>query len=569
MTLHGQTTGAYGSPFRTQTLAGATLVFYPHEKGSSDTSRWGWTSLDALPDGELGRTTVADDGSYEVDLDLDGRIVVVAAEVKRLTYAPDTDRTAVGLLGTGVITGSEDDSRLAIALPPRAYCDLLRALDLWLVAGHVSDCSSAQTPAAGADVTVFDRDLTQDDTLGTDTTDGSGSFEVFFPRATFRQIPALPPPFDSILPHELIGGPDVYFRVELGGSVLLEEDPAMGRTSGRENRPNCTYVELCVEPPDLPTDAFTVWTSIGTVLVPDSAGLNDFDADGFVDSGKLAFTGLLDFHGDVAQTTSGNPTRYRFQAAEWADLGTAPAYPADYAPLTSAEITSKPYGALFVSTGPGPFDFTTTPLAPNPDADGWIDVSQDPNFFRPSTYPMVQVDTRVLVPAIDTSGGETVGAGGPVPAPQQDRPRKWSLVLEMIDGGSVVNQAPVTVHLNNSAAYARLNLQELLSNDCTPITRSGANVTVHPMFSIGHPYLRTYRIWMQRQGGAIEDITQDDHTAHGLVWTDADGESGTLTHTYGDAAQCSYRVWLSFGRRLTNGYGGPGDGSLLRTFCTP
>ena len=568
MTLHGTTTGRYGSPHRTQTLAGATLVFYPADKGA-DVSRWGWRSIPELPDGEVGRAVVQDDGRYTLDLDHDVRTFLVAAEVARLAYAPDTGTTALGLLGTGVV-GGEAPHTLSIDLPARDYCDLLRALDLWLVAGRASDCGQPVTPAAGAAVTVFDRDLTQDDALGTDVADVGGSFEIFFPRSTFHQVPALPPPFDSILPHELIGGPDIYFQVELGGATLLDEDPSMGRTSGRENRPNCTFVELCVQPPDFPPQTYTLWSRIGEVAVPNSGGLNDFDADGLVDSGKLAFTGAIDFNGQISQMLAGQPVRYRFLFAEWADLGTSPSLLTEYAPLTATHITSAPYGAIYVDASPPPFDYTLTPLAPTPDADGWITVSQHPDFVR-DTDRMIQLDTRTLVPAVDTSDGpSTAGAGDPVSAAQQDRPRKVSFMMQVQAGGiTYQHPVPVVIHLNNSAAYARFDLQELTSNDCIPVAPgSGGGIVVHPMYTVGHPYLNAFTVQIQRQGGALVTALSDDHTAHGPVWTASDGEHDTIAAAYADVQPCSYRAWLHASRRLTTGYGGVGSQSLLRTFCT-
>lgn len=572
--ISGRTTAEYGSPYRHQTLAGATLVFYPQPKVSSEFSRFGWRELGELPSGEIARAAVAEDGTYEADLgDFQGGTLLVALEVEKFAYAPETGKTARGLLGTGVAREGDDGATMDIALAAPSYCELLASLDLWLVAGRATDCAKQPIPAANAEVTAYDRDLTQDDELGTDTTDGAGNFEIFFPGSTFRQIPSLPPPFDSILPHELIGGPDVYFKVEAGGGTLLDEDPSLGRTAGRENRTHCTWVELCVEPPDWSPQDITLWNRIGFHAVPNApgaAGLNDFDADGFVDSGKLAFYKGIDFNGQLSQTYLGQPVSYRFLFAEWSDMTTAPALPADYQPLTSTHITSHPYGAIRVVTGPNPLtDFTLNYLPPTPDAQGWIDVSQHPDFVRPENR-LIRLDTTTLVPAISKSGPSTAGAGDPVPAANQDRPRKFSFMLQ-VRAGAVTYQhpVPVPIHINNSAVYARFDLQQLTSNSCNPIApQPSGDIEVNPMYTVGHPYLSSFSVTLQRQGGTLATLRSDNHGSHSPLWTGLTGEHDTFLATYGDVQPCSYRCWLSFGRRLTNGYGGPGDGPLLRTFCT-
>lgn len=569
--LSGTTSAEYGSPHRKQTLAGATLIFYPLEKPASEFSRWGWRNLEELPQGEIGRATVNEDGSYHAELsDVQSGGLVVVAEVKQLSYAPATGKSALGLLGTGVSRPEGDGLIMDIDLAAPPYCELLAALDLWLVAGRATDCGEQPIAAAGAEVTAFDRDLTQDDELGTDTADLGGNFEIFFPGDTFRQIPSLLPPFDSILPHELIGGPDVYFKVEAGGGTLLEEAPSVGRSAGRENRTHCTWVELCVQPPDWSPQTFTLWNRIGFVEVPNGSGLNDFDADGFVDSGKLAFHGSLDFNGQVSQKLLGQPVSYRFRFAEWSDMITPPSFPADYQPITSAHVTSAPYGAIYVQTGPNPLtDYQLNYLPPNPDGAGWVDVSQHPDFVRPENR-MIQLDSTKLVPVIDKSGPETAGAGALVPAADQDPPRKFSFMME-VRAGAVVYQHPVPVvlHINNSAAFARFDLQQLISNSCNPIApQPGGDIEVNPMYTVGHPYLKSFTIQLQRQGGSLATLRSEDFSSHSSLWTDLNGENDTFLATYGDVQPCSYRCWLHVHRRLTNGYGGPGGQHLLRTFCT-
>jgi hypothetical protein len=579
----GQTTARYASPYRTQTLAGATLVFYFQGENATTAeapSRWGFRRLsgDKLLPNELGRATVASDGSYSAELKgYDGGGLVVVLDVTRFSYAPDTKHHVVGVLGAGAPTllgenRKSANGRLDIDLNSSSYCSILAALDLWLVAGRVSDCGKqASVPLIGGIVAGFDRDVIQDDNLGTSVTDGTGSFEIFFPGSTFRLIPSLPPPFDHIPGFELIGGPDIYFKVSLGSLPLLEEPPTTGRNSDRENRSNCSYTELCVTTPIWTPQSITLWSRIGNYLVPDGGSLHDFDADGFVNAGKLAFYDKLDFNGQVSQTYLGSPVSYRFVYAEWTTLSTAPAYPTDFHPLTT-QITGAPYGDLYNFIGPNPWDYTLTPVAPSPDPiTGWIAVNQDGHFIR-DVSRMVEVDTSMLVPAIDHPGNDTDGAGSPVPAPEQDRPRKFSFVLEVktVANSTPQHGVPVTIHINNSAADLRYDLSELSSVACNPITPSGGSITIHPLYTVGHPYLNSYSISVQRQGGTFVTLRTDSYNTspHTPLWTTAAGESGTFAATYNDVQPCSYRSWMICDRRLTTGYGGVGGQQILRTFCT-
>jgi hypothetical protein len=573
MRLSGTTIARYGSPYRTETLAGATLVFYPHRGETQGASRWGWQRLDNdLPSGEVGRTTVRNDGSYELDLDFRGDGLVVALEVRKFDYAPETGKRAAGILGVGAPRKMENGSVLDVEIASPSYCDLLNMLDLWLVAGRVSDCGHPAVPLVGGNVTAFDRDLTQDDNLGTEPTDAGGNFAIFFPGSVFRRIPALPPPFDAVSPFELFGGPDIYFKVEHGGVNVLDEPSSTGRTPGRENRSNCSYTELCVQAPSWTPQTITLWSYVGNYMVPDGGGLHDFGADGLTASGKYAFTGAPDFIGQVSQrftdgTFPPEPVSFRFVFAEWPTMATAPSYPGDYQPLTGIHIAGAPYGAIYTFIGPNPWDYSLTPVSPTPDGAGWIAVDQSPNFVR-NTGRMIQVNTATLVPGIPHGGPETAGAGAPVPGPDQDRPRKFSFVLEVKTASSSAHSIPVPLHINNSYPYMRYDLQELSSGACNPIPPVAGAITVHPMYTVGHPYLSSYTITLQRQEGTLATLRNEGFGTHGVLWTAPAGESGTFAAVYTDVAPCSYRSWMTSSARLTDGYTVVGGPAILRTFCT-
>lgn len=578
-TLTGNTVARYGNPFHTFSLAGATLIFYQYAGKDVESRRpsWSWKAGDqaAVSWSELGSALVDDDGGYETQLrDYQGGMLMVALQAGGFNYTPDTDKTVFGLLGFATPT-REDASQgfsLDIDLPAASFCDILKALDLWLVSGRVTDCEKKPTPLIGAEVKAFDRDITQDDFLGSGPTDATGSFAIFFQSSAFKAIPVLPPPWDVIPPHELFGGPDVFFHVSSGTTDYLIEPPSQGRTSGRENVPNCSYHELCVQTPTWSPDELTMWTNIGDYIVPDGGGLNDFDADGFTDTGKLAFTGNIDFKGQLAQTFMGQAVSFRFVYAEWADMISAPTYPADYAPLLPANIDlNRKYGSIYTYIGPDPWDFSLTAVKPVPDpVTGWIAVDQSPDFVR-DTGRLIRVLTNSLVPALGTIGDMegTADAGVAVPVgPLRDRPRKFSFVLEIKTASLNAYQAvAVPIHINNSPVYLRYDLTELQSNTCNAITPSGGSITVHPVYTVAHPYLQYYRINLRRQGGTNLVVKDESYTAHGVLWTDSLGEFNTETAVYSDIGKCSYRSHIVADRRLTNGYTGVTHQDVLRTFC--
>lgn len=604
MQLTGSSAVFYGNANHHLTLAGAELYFYAADREpsqgqsrdqSQDQSRssakpqWFWKaeSLSDLGQKPLAVATVAEDGSYNAVLKgYRGGALLIGIKTNGFDDMPRGDRFAEGFIGRAFPQDgdTQDDpvpenidgrisaeAKLDAVVGKADFCSILEVLGLWLVAGRVSDCENDQVPVVGALVEVFDRDITQDDKLGEDHTDGSGSFQVYFDAAAFKQIPSLSPPFDVIVPHELIGGPDVFFTVSVGGLKLLDEPPSKGREAGRENQPRCSYHELCVKAPEITVDDFTLWTYIGDYQVPDTINLHDFDADGFVNNGKLAFFGGIDLIGQLAQTYLGEAVNFRFVFAEWPNMSTAPSYPADYQPLLPGNLVlNKAYGSIIVQTGPSPGDLSVTPVFPAPDpATGWIAVDQSPNFSR-TTGRMVRLNTASLVPSIAGSSAMegTAAAGDLVPLALRDRPRKFSFVLEVETASHSFHQTvPVTIHINNSLAYLHYDLASLQSNACSPISASGGQINLNALYSVAHPYLRQYSINVQRQGGTNLQAKSDSFTSHSSLWTDADGEHGSEAIVYTDIGKCSYRTWINASRRLTNGYGGAGNQNFLRTFC--
>ena len=402
--LRGSTTAQYGNPDHSHTLAGATLVFYrAGERAGGSAVRWGWKPVDegGMRVPELGRALVAQDGSYEAELrePTEGSLLV-ALSVKRFDFTPETGHSAYGLLGVVQPEWSRGDeapgvkaANIDVVVRAPTFADILETLDLWLVAGRVSDCATGQTPLVAGTVTAFDRDISEDDTLGTATTDSTGSFSIFVPSDLFEAASVLPAPHDHVMPHELFGGPDLYFHVSKGASTLLEEAPSLGRGPDRENIGRCSFTTLGIGQLIWAPQSIPLWTHIGELR------LKGADSDGSSGGSELIYTGLIDLGGQLSQTWMGAAVRYRFLFAVWKDPDTAPAWPEDYAPLLAANLDlMAPNGALYAWTGPTPWDFSTSDVLCAPDGEGWISVDLRGGFLR-DTGRLVRLDTATLIPA--------------------------------------------------------------------------------------------------------------------------------------------------------------------------
>ena len=203
-------------------------------------------------------------------------------------------------------------------IPARFWCDIRHRLGAWVICGHVVDCEK-KTPVAGVTVKAFDRDWIQDDPLGTAVTDSSGHFRIDYLAIDFKRTPF---PGINI---ELFGGPDVYFQVESGGSLLLDEPSSRGRDRDRQNIGPCFCVSLCVNQPGQVKHAW--FTHVGdfdinsdidltTGQTSHAAPVGMFDAHG--GPGFAFYDGLsgygLKLIGDVPTThpSGGDPMRYRF-----------------------------------------------------------------------------------------------------------------------------------------------------------------------------------------------------------------------------------------------------------------
>ncbi len=523
---------------------------------------------DELKAQRLGSATVQADGSFSAKLKPHQGSVLVTIEVERFTYAPATGRTARGLLGLAPLAFDPVDDQLAVArlridLPRPAYCALLARLDLWLAAGRVM-ASSPSAGVSGVLVTAFDRDITQDDQLGTAMTDGAGNFEVFFPGEAFRRLPPLGGILGGLTSLELIGGPDLFFHVRAGAAPLLEEPAGVGRTDPRENSSNCSFNVLTVELPTTvnpgPESGPTAWRAIGdyAIVSPTPGGPTDLDADGLTTTGKKAFHRKIKLKGAVFRRyVNGEPIRYRFLVREWANPHLSsggpgappppppgatdpdPAVPSGWQALTAGVSGSYGYVLGYTLSG-GTLTVTSLSLPASPNANGWIEVDQRPLGPGESYVPtgeLCRFNTSVLVPA----GGMTH--------------RKFSVVIQVQTPSVAYQQLPQPLHINNDQVRLSFDLNGLGAG-CDPFTRSAAGtIDINATFRVEHPYLNFYRTYVRRHDGVNQqDLSAGETFSPATpLWLDPPAKTGTATRLGYAVEPCSYEAGIIARARLTTG----------------
>lgn len=424
-------------------------------------------------------------------------------------------------LGTYAPSQARIGWHLKLYIPQSIWCRLKKLVDVWTVAGRVTDCESG---AALGDVTVIARDvdITQADLLGQDVTNSLGIFRIDYMGDAFRQ--------GTIVDVELFGGPDIYFEVkDSGGTTLLAEDPSAGRQIGRCDSGPCKCVKLCVDFPgrDDGDGLPSAWIRVGTAFrIPNSpSSLLDFDANGFAGIPKFVLTGSPAMRGGVPRKTAGgDPIEYRFKVGNT----TAPNNAAALAPAAFTRIVGAGPVAdqnLFVTTELGdlwrvvsfsPFEQETITITAvitdlSADGQGWLDVNKviENRFIEMGRSPldiplfswipngnMMLVNTHALPTVPDVPSG-VAGPGQPVPPGDRLPVEKMSLRFEtrnattlaaLPGSGKVLNSMVVS----NNPVFVKLAIKEHVDNDdfCGVIKGSPPHIS----YTVYHAHLQSANI---------------------------------------------------------------------------
>lgn len=482
-------------------------------------------------------------------------------------------------------------------VPARVWCHIRALFDAWTICGHVTVCDTKQ-PAEGVRVFAFDRDWLQDDPLGSAFTDAAGHFRIDYTGADFRR--------GTFINIELIGGPDVYFRIETAsGDVLLNEPPNEGRAPGRRNIGPCFCVDLCVKQAPVVRHAwftrvgdFNIYSDIdaasGLTTAAQPAGFpNAHGGPGF------GFWGGLKLVGDcpTQHPAGGQPMRYRFLARPSGSAATP-------APITGGQVVATVVGTrpvpwnfgFGVTTqaqeivvagaggylGPLPAPFPTPPPGPppgswgampplilQPDAQGWVTMPPDAT-NQGFSGPLIRLNSAALAP-----GGTppAVGPGNPVTGASQRSGLDFEITYEAEPTTGPASTGPTLgntlgrIHINNWIEDAEFSLTQLNVDACSPITTA-----VDILYTMDHELVLGWGLALSTSAsipggtptlpglGIITDPANQTATTR--------GGNGKIHLDTGTWPECAYAVTFSRQLRLTDGETDDGGRSpMVAIFC--
>jgi hypothetical protein len=481
-------------------------------------------------------------------------------------------------------------------VPPRFWCEIRRRFGAWTICGIVVDCKSG-APIAGVKVRAFDVDWLQDDDLGAGITDFAGKFRIDYLPIDFEQTPLSP-----LINFELIGGPDVYFKVEtLGGIVLLAEPRSQGRTAGRENIGPCFCVRLCTEGGgDGTGNPIPLFTNVGQYHVDPIYG--DFTADGLTTPGNLAFTDTIPLIGLLPNGSAPDALEYHFQWGEYNPAGTilGPVTDMDVTKIAPTIIGQLEYfdwdsvntvwvlrSADYWVNNPG---VAPTVIHRNgmPDisvqlnkpvkAGGWIEVPRENNLspnggglYVGGFVDMVNLDTTKLTfEAFDvTLPAPPLAAGDPMPAAKKSRMHRFKILFEARKVGTIPiisSNARDKIVLSNTQ-YTQLhhpNWAGFTSTDRCVVLIDAAELAVpgggcgkitghvHALFTAYHPFLGSAQVYIEGPTPPpLPAAVNPPISVDGEADSPLGGQDFDLTAN----KDCAYILWIQLTLNLTRGYG--------------
>lgn len=415
-------------------------------------------------------------------------------------------------------------------LPFRYWCAIRARFGAWTICGRLRTCAAPRTPIPGATVKAFDADWWQDDPLGSAVTDSAGHFRIDYTTADFRVTP-----FSPLVNIEFTSGPDVYFKAELGGSTIINETQADGRRPGRENIGHCFCVELCtdrIQPPDPEHIPHWMQVEIFDIHPFPSGSATGFSAEGYAGgaANSYVFGGTVALKGNCPLRNAAAPANaleYRFQIGEWGwssmpdDPNSLPTVaPAGLVPVT--QITTTLVGYVFYTNGLGlpdsaPVNINASDLQPG----GWIRVDNkavtvdmrdgttsvvsvnNSNFLR--TFDLFALNSPAVTsahPAKLPGGLPIAEAGRTLNNNEREPIRRYRLMFEVRDATTLSIVATDTLDsiiLDNSPVIVALDLEELRSNACNPVSAG----QVHILYTVDHPHLRSFGLGISNNSGGV------------------------------------------------------------------
>lgn len=269
--------------------AGSTIRLYRHTPGvnSSDI-------LTVLTDDQIqakaslliAETTVNSNGNFSFRLDRAQKYKGEAFEIdlycatvpyRRPSHTPPKPRQfSIATLQPVWELVREDEYLAAWQYEiPYSFWSYFRGLfDAWVICGRLT-ARRDQSPIAGATISAFDVNWLYDNALGSAVTDDTGHFRIDYLSEDFNLTP-----FSPWIDVKRAGGPDVYFKATLAGTIVLEENRSIARVPERKNIGPCCCIELFADKPQRPAGNGHGWQSARAFdahPAPKGSALHEYD----------------------------------------------------------------------------------------------------------------------------------------------------------------------------------------------------------------------------------------------------------------------------------------------------
>jgi len=295
------------------------------------------------------------------------------------------------------------------AITAKFWCQIRgHYFDAWVIIGVLTDCTSG-APLPGVTVKAMDADLITDDFIGSGVTDSAGHFRIDYTSADFKKTflsPVINVETDKTWPF-FSSGPDVYFKLEIGGNPISFETSA----NRRKNVGYCLCVRLCVKElviVDQPVPAS--FTRIGRsarfkIVNEINAATGKSMRPGF---DNYAFYSSIILVGSLSKKLNGQPMEYMFEFQEVAAPGD-PLLAGAWNPITPAMIPKTVIGYLWTLTGDilNPVETEDYYINGNPVIEktvnfngNWIQMPQDTNFAPHIDTDILTLNTEALMPVV-------------------------------------------------------------------------------------------------------------------------------------------------------------------------
>ena len=451
----------------------------------------------------------------------------------------------------------------------RFWCHILAKYDVWVICGRLVTCEGKQA-LPGAQVRAFDADWLQHDSLGSATTDFNGYFRIYYTSSDFKKTP-----FSPFINIELTGGPDLFFQVEFGGDLIINESASAGRQPGRENVGHCACVELCsdkIVPPD--ADEIPHWERVEEFEVD-----TDITTEGYAGTASFVMHDCVDLHGNMPLVNIANDKalKYRFLIGAWTwpggteDPAAMPSIAPtddDLIPVTS--LCNSKVGYIYYTDANG--DPRSAPVivkSSDLDGDGCItllgftvQVDMHDGTTAPKTitktnfvgaYLLMRMNSHMVTPApydvLDYLG--LAAAGNAVATTDRSPIRRFKLRFQVYDFDATVNKAASNKTLDalvidNSPVKYAVNLTELATDLCNTISND-----VHILYTIDHPHLSYFTVTIENNSGIVHNappLPNDQFTGNYFFRGGESGAAGAAVNVMGDPV-CAYAVKLAWKTR--------------------